>query len=239
MEELPILFEDESLLILDKPPGIVVNRAPSVKVETVQDFTQKKIHVLDTTSKDSDFFVRSGIVHRIDKETSGILVVAKTEEAFIAMQNAFKERSVKKTYCAIVHGIMVPREGEIHAPVGRMTWNREHFGIVPGGKDAVTRYTVQGNWFLSHGEKFSFVLLYPQTGRTHQIRVHLKYLNHPILGDYLYAGRKTARDDRLWAPRVMLHAKEISFTHPKTGAILTIHAPMPRDMMEIVPINIV
>ncbi|MEK7592331.1 MAG: pseudouridine synthase, partial [Patescibacteria group bacterium] len=164
--ELPILFEDEYLLILDKPPGLVVNRGVSVKVETVQDFTESKILVQESADTTSDYFIRSGIVHRIDKETSGILVVAKTEDVFISMQGAFKERTVKKVYCAIAHGIVVPPEGEIHAPVGRMTWNREHFGIVPGGKDAMTKYRVTGNWFLSHGEKFSFVSLYPQTGRT-------------------------------------------------------------------------
>ncbi len=231
--ELPILFEDEYLLILDKPPGLVVNRGVSVKVETVQDFTESKILVQESADTTSDYFIRSGIVHRIDKETSGILVVAKTEDVFISMQGAFKERTVKKVYCAIAHGIVVPPEGEIHAPVGRMTWNREHFGIVPGGKDAMTKYRVTGNWFLSHGEKFSFVSLYPQTGRTHQIRVHLKYIGHPILGDYLYAGRKTARDDRLWAKRVMLHAMEISFAHPKTGELLFVKAPIPRDMIDI------
>jgi 23S rRNA pseudouridine1911/1915/1917 synthase len=248
--DIPILFEDSYLLIVDKPAGIVVNRAGSVSSETVQDWVDSYLSFplkrdlskenagsplgSGMTITQDDFFSRSGIVHRIDKETSGILIVAKTESVFLSMQLAFKERTVKKVYCAITHGIIVPPEGEICAPVGRMSWNREHFGIVPGGKDAMTKYAVQGNWFLSHGEKFSFVSLYPETGRTHQIRVHLKYIGHPILGDYLYAGRKTARDDRLWAKRVMLHAKEISFTHPKTGEMLLVKSPIPRDMMDIV-----
>jgi 23S rRNA pseudouridine1911/1915/1917 synthase len=233
--DIPILFEDDDLLILDKPSGIVVNRVQSAKEQTVQDSIEKKICISGAVSPESDFVKRSGIVHRIDKETSGILIAAKKEDVFFALQALFKERAVKKTYQAIVHGIVAPRDGQIHAPVGRMTWNRERFGIVPGGKDAITRYTVVGNWFLSHGEKFSFVTLFPETGRTHQIRVHVKYIGHPILGDYLYAGRKTARGDRLWAKRVMLHAKEITFPHPKTKETMHIISALPHDMMDILP----
>ena len=178
--DLPILFEDEAMLVINKPPGMVVNRAESVKGETVQDWVEKtyRIFIAD----------RAGIVHRIDKETSGILLIAKTPDAFTELQRQFKERIIKKTYLAIVHGKLVPEEGEINAPVGRLPWNRERFGIVPGGKEAVTKYKIQ-----KYIKDFSIVELYPQSGRTHQIRVHVKYINHPIVGDYLYAGRKTAR----------------------------------------------
>jgi len=171
---------------------------------------------------------RAGIVHRIDKETSGILLIAKTPEAFRELQRQFKEREVKKTYLALVHGKLVPEEGEINAPVGRLPWNTERFGVVPGGKEAVTRYKVV------KCEDISLVELYPETGRTHQIRVHLKYINHPIIGDYLYAGRKTSRDDRAGdAPRVMLHAWKISFIHPDTHKTLAIESPIPDDMKSI------
>ena len=218
--DIPILYEDDSLLVINKPSGIVVNRAQSVKVETVEDWAMNtRIIRID----------RAGIVHRIDKETSGILLIAKTADALAALQRQFKERVVKKTYLALVHGKLVPEEGEIRAPVGRLPWNPERFGIVPEGKEAVTKYKVLRSW-----DDKSFVELYPETGRTHQIRVHLKYINHPIVGDYLYAGRKTARDDRKWAPRVMLHAWKLTFVHPTSGGELAVEAPIPDDMMKVV-----
>ena len=218
---IPILFEDDAILAVNKPPGIVVNRAESVKEETVQDWVEKTYHIFIEN--------RAGIVHRIDKETSGILLIAKTPAAFIELQRQFKERIIHKTYLAIVHGTLVPDTGEIRAPVGRLPWNRERFGIVPGGREAVTKFKV-----IRHKENLSLVELYPETGRTHQIRVHLKYINHPIVGDYLYAGRKTARDDRTWAKRVMLHAWKLTCSHPVTGETLAFEAPIPDDMNSII-----
>lgn len=253
--DIPILYEDNELLVIDKPAGIVVNRAESVKGETVQDWmtfrfksqitnpnVQKKIDSShwSLSSGHCDFCDRSGIVHRIDKETSGILLIAKTPEVFRELQRQFKEREVKKTYLALVHGKLVPEEGEIRAPVGRLPWNPERFGIVPGGKESVTKYkvlqalkslTLLGRVRLL----YTLVEVYPETGRTHQIRVHLKYINHPIVGDYLYAGRKTSRDDRAHgAPRVMLHAWKIAFTHPLTSKVLALESPIPDDMMGII-----
>ena len=219
---VPILYEDDELLVIDKPSGIVVNRANTVLEKTIEDWVKETYH----TTMD-----RAGIVHRIDKETSGILLIAKTPEAFQELQRQFKEREVKKTYLALVHGKLVPEEGEINAPVGRLPWNPERFGIVPGGKEAITKYkAVSCQLSAVSNEQITLVELYPESGRTHQIRVHLKYINHPIIGDYLYAGRKTSRDDRVWAPRVMLHAWKIAFTHPATGNILALESPIPDDM---------
>ncbi|MBI4066437.1 RluA family pseudouridine synthase [Candidatus Gottesmanbacteria bacterium] len=211
--DIPILYEDKHLLIIDKYPGIVVNRAASVKGETVQDWVGEKLKTREPKLKteDQDFVDRAGIVHRIDKETSGILLIAKTPEAFRELQRQFREREVKKTYLAFVHGKLVPDKGEIRAPVGRLPWNPERFGIVPGGKEAVTRYKVVNHQSSAVSkEDITLVELYPETGRTHQIRVHLKYVGHPIVGDYLYAGRKVSRIDRAsGAPRVMLHAWKV------------------------------
>lgn len=212
--DIPILFEDDALVVINKPSGLVVNRAESVKEKTVEDWAREKF---------KSGIDRAGIVHRIDKETSGLLVIAKTPESFSELQRQFKNREIKKTYLALVHGIIVPKEGEIRAPVGRLPWNPKRFGIVPEGKEAVTKYKVV---------KDNLVELYPETGRTHQIRVHLKYLGHPIVGDYLYAGRKTARDDRTWAPRVMLHAWKLTILHPRPGGKMSFEAPMPDDMMK-------
>lgn len=227
--EIPILFEDDTMLVVNKPVGLVVNRADSVKVETLQDWVEKTYQIFIDN--------RAGIVHRIDKETSGCLLIAKTPDAFVELQRQFKEREIKKIYLAIVHGTVQPEQGSINAPVGRLPWNRERFGIVPGGKEAVTKYKVHRSWFMVHEkdkEEITLVELFPETGRTHQIRVHLKYINHPIVGDYLYAGRKTSRDDRRWAERVMLHAWKISFTHPMLGTSLAIEAPIPDDMNRII-----
>lgn len=236
--EFPILFEDGSFLAIDKPPGVVVNRAQSVKGETVQEWAGEKYQVssikCQVSEKNKDFFDRAGIVHRIDKETSGILLIAKTPEAFIELQQQFKERIIKKTYLAIVHGEVKPEQGEIRAPVGRLPWNRERFGIVPGGKLSVTKYKLITHTSspITH-EHISLVELHPETGRTHQIRVHMKYINHPIVGDYLYAGRKTSREDRTWAPRVMLHAWKLTCFHPTRHTPIEIIAPIPDDMSTV------
>lgn len=244
-----ILYEDDQLVVIDKPAGVVVNRAESVKEETIQDWVEKvfKIQNLEFRIDESDFYTRSGIVHRLDKETSGCLVIAKTQESFSKLQAAFKQRLVKKTYLALVHG-QIPTSGEINAPVSRLPWNRELFGIVPGGKAAVTRYQVI-RYYTSDGDRqarsarhgssevkrgvYSLVELYPESGRTHQIRVHLKYLGFPIVGDFLYAGRKQQREDRTWCPRVFLHAAKISFPHPVTGQEVTINAKLPTDLYTV------
>jgi len=265
-----ILFQDDDLMVIDKPPGMVVNRAESVKGETVEEWAEKQPdchsglparrcyassvaggragilkmpdqvrhdNVVENSDLISDFVNRAGIVHRIDKETSGILLIAKNPESFIELQRQFKERLVKKTYLALVHGT-IAEEGTINAPVGRLPWNREHFGVVPGGKESVTRFKRVTSCELRVAEKneiVSLVEVYPETGRTHQIRVHFKYIGHPLLGDYLYAGRVQSRDDRKEIPRVMLHAWKISFAHPKTGLPLAYEAPIPDDMRRIIP----
>lgn len=235
--DVSILFEDDAFLAIDKPVGVVVNRAESVKGETIQDWMEKQYpifhHVADESLEQAAFVDRSGVVHRIDKETTGILLIAKTLTSFIELQRQFKERVISKTYLAIIHGELSPKEGEVRAPVGRLPWNRERFGIVPGGKESVTKYTAIKT-IEKDGEKLTLVSVHPETGRTHQIRVHMKYINHPLLGDYLYAGRKTSRDDREWATRVMLHAWKITLQHPITTETLAIEAPIPDDMKRII-----
>jgi 23S rRNA pseudouridine1911/1915/1917 synthase len=271
-----IIFEDEEILVLDKPAGMTVNRAETTKNEiTVQDWIENYLKVSkegkvpnvskafdtsDTFATLDTFRQRAGIVHRIDKETSGILLVAKTKEAFENLQKQFKERKVKKTYLALVHG-KLEGEGEIKVPVGRLPWNRKMFGVVTEGREAATKYKViryfevgSGKWGInslssrnqdikksnSRISHFSLLEIQPETGRTHQIRVHLKYLGHPIFGDSLYAGRKVSRNDRKILPRVFLHASKISFTHPKTGELVGFESPLPEELdsiLQILPIN--
>lgn len=245
MNDPRILFEDTDILVIEKPAGFVVNRSDTTKgVLTIQDFVEKHLGLSayystivvpqgEFKSPEETFKERSGIVHRLDKETSGILLVAKTLPAFIALQRQFKERIVKKTYIALSHGRLLPKEGEVNVPVGRLEFNRKRFGVVAGGRESVTHYTVLSEYINPKTqESFSLVELSPQTGRTHQIRVHLKHLNHPIVSDELYAGRKTARDDRQSLPRLFLHAAKIQFIHPTLGKSMQFESALPIDLQE-------
>ena len=224
-----IIFEDESILVLNKPSGWITNDASTT---TTQPVVQTWLRENFKYPLIGDRERRDGIVHRLDKETSGLLIVAKTINAFENLQSQFKERKVTKTYIALTHGEIEPKEGEIVASVGRLPWRRERFGVLPGGREAITKYKVISYHSLitDHGSLFTLVELYPKTGRTHQIRIHLKFIGHPIVGDYFYAGRKTAREDRLWCPRLFLHASKISFFHPETGKELTFESELPKDL---------
>lgn len=238
MNEITILFQDDAFLVIDKPSGITVNKADTTKGQvTVQDWAEDKLGIKNhelRIMEDSDFYNRGGIVHRLDKETSGILLIAKTPEAFLELQRQFKERIVKKTYLALSHGAIVPGEGEINVPVGRLPWNRKQFGVVAGGREAMTRYKVISNFKSPiSNEQLTLVELYPETGRTHQIRVHLKHIGYPIFADFLYAGRKTSRDDRKLLSRVFLHAAKISFLHPTTGKEVGFESPLPEELQKV------
>ena len=221
-----IIFEDESILVLDKPSGWITNDASTTTTQPVlQTWLRENLKYPLVGDRER----RDGIVHRLDKETSGLLIVAKTVNAFENLQSQFKERKVKKTYIALAHGEIEPKEGEITASVGRLPWRRERFGVLPGGREAVTQYKVIASYIL-HATYYSLVELYPKTGRTQQIRIHLKFIGHPIVGDFFYAGRKTAREDRTWCPRLFLHASKISFFHPQSGKEVKFESKLPEDL---------
>lgn len=213
-----ILFEDKSLLIIDKPAGWVVNDSETAHSNPIlQDWIAENYDFETAKSRE----LRGGIVHRLDKETSGIILIAKTKEAFENLQKQFADRKVKKIYTALTHGILKTKKGNINAPIGRLPWKRTKFGVWDGGREASTDYKVIENY-----KDFTLLNLFPKTGRTHQLRVHLKHIGHPIVGDYLYAGRKTARADRKWCPRIFLHASEITFKHPETGKKINIKSDL-------------
>ena len=223
-----VIYEDDFLLVLDKPSGWITNSALTVgETPVVQDFIFNNFDFEIAKNRD----LRSGIVHRLDKDTSGLLLVAKTERAFRALQSQFKRRMVEKRYLALVHQKLEPEEGEIKAPVGRLPWNRERFGVLPGGREAFTKYKVLKNFkHPENADTFSLVELAPKTGRTHQIRIHLKYIGHPLVSDIFYAGRKTSRRDLVWCPRLFLHAFFLSFNHPQTSKRLEIKIDLPADL---------
>lgn len=225
--EPEIIFKDESLLILNKPPGWIVNEARTARDQPV---IQRWVALNFKFPISNDRIFRNGIVHRLDKETSGILIVAKTEAAFKDLQSQFKARQVKKEYLALAHGKIEPKTGIVEVPVGRLPWNRERFGVLPGGRAAETNYKVK-KYYEKEKEKFSFLALKPKTGRTHQIRIHLKHLGYPIVSDEFYAGRKTARADRKWCPRLFLHASKISFKHPGSKKPVSYESGLPQDLM--------
>lgn len=221
-----IVYEDESFMVVDKPAGWITNSAITTKGQPVlQDWVAENFQFPISTDK----FLRNGIVHRLDKETSGIILVAKTESAFENLQTQFKNREVQKTYVALVHGKVEPETGEISVPVGRLPWRRDRFGILPGGREATTRYKVDEVYETESGT-FTLLSLAPKTGRTHQIRIHLKYLGYPIVADEFYAGRKTARNDRKWCPRLFLHAAGIEFAHPVSGKRVSFKTVLPDDL---------
>ena len=218
------LFEDEWLLVIDKPSGLPVHPGAGEKQETVLDiFRFQYPQIAEMADQE-----RPGIVHRLDKDTSGVLILAKSEEALERMQELFQEREMQKTYLALVKGRMRFRNGTIDLPLARSTKNRARFAVVgedsEGRREAVTDFTV-----LREFEKFTYVRLMPHTGRTHQLRVHLSYFGNPILGDILYGNRK-----ELVLPRLALHAYKIEFVHPFTGNGVRVTSPLPVDLRRFI-----
>lgn len=236
-----IIFEDDAIIVVDKPAGLIVNRADTTTgIPTLQEWIEARYNITPVlaTSDPSihDFYKRSGIVHRLDKMTSGVLIVAKTQDAFEKLQAQFKEKTVQKTYTALTHGKVIPEEGEINAPIGRLPWNRMRFGILPEGREALTLYKVD-SYLKIRDEKepnvYTLVKAFPRTGRTHQIRVHFLYLGFPLFSDELYVGRKNYKHDKKYLIRHFLHASTIRFSHPTSGEELEFTSPLPSDLQTL------
>ncbi len=213
---LVILHEDEDLIVLDKPAGLVVHPAAGNRDGTL---VNALLHH-GTALSGVGGVERPGIVHRLDKETSGCLVVAKNDAAHRALIRAFAGREVEKTYLALAAGCFARKSGEINAPIGRHPVNRKKMAVIDRGREARTGWRVRIE--LPVGTLVECAL---HTGRTHQIRVHLKHLGHPVLGDELY-GRRGA------FPRQMLHAWRLAFTHPREGRKVSFESPIPADFRE-------
>jgi len=214
---LEILFEDDHLIAINKPDGMVVHPAPGNWSKT---FVNALLHHCRDLPNTPDN-IRPGVVHRLDKQTTGVLVAAKSLFAQQHLINQFANREVVKTYLALCAGR--PGEGEVSAPIARHPVHRKKMAVIEGGKAAVSRYET-----LAYNDQFSLVQISPLTGRTHQIRVHMNHLGFPILGDAVYG--HASFNQKLGAQRQMLHASELTLQHPVTGDTLTFHAPMPHDM---------
>ena len=233
---LAIRFEDAHLIVIDKPAGLVVHPAPGNPEGTL-------VNALLAHCGDSLAGIggvrRPGIVHRLDKDTSGLLVAAKTELAHRALSRDFAGRRIERAYSAFVWGVPVPSAGEISGNIGRSPRNRKKMAVVPEGRgrSAVTRYRVERR-YADHAALIECRLL---TGRTHQIRVHLSHAGHPLIGDPVYgtrSGRAAARLGPAGAsisafPRQALHARLLGFTHPATGEKLRFESPLPADLAEL------
>lgn len=217
---LDILYEDAGLVVLNKPPGEVVHPAPGHSTGTL--VQALLAHCTDLTGVGGR--LRPGIVHRLDKDTSGVLLVAKNDRAFCALQEQFRAREVRKVYLALVHGHPRAPAGRIEAPIGRDPRSRQRMAVMSGGRPAVTRYRV-----LRPVGAYTLVLAQPVTGRTHQVRVHLAFLGHPVAGDPLYGPRRASFP----FPRQFLHAWRLGFRHPSTGEWLEVRAPLPADLKAV------
>ena len=228
-EDMPleILFEDETLLVLNKAAGIVVHPAAGHEEHTL---VNALLHHCEGELSGIGGIARPGIVHRLDKETSGCLVVAKNDETHIALSSQFASRKVEKTYHAIVCGEMPREKGEIRAAIARHPSHRKRMAVNDdSGREARTSYRV-----MERLRATTLVEAALHTGRTHQIRVHFQYLGFPLVGDLTYGQRQNARLKelvRFAAPRVMLHAFQLAFIHPRSGKRVYFEAPFPEDFL--------
>ena len=255
--KLGILYEDKNLLVINKPAGISVHAdAKLTKEKTLSDFIveyDKSISkvgepIIVEHNGEKISIPRPGIVHRLDKETSGVLVVAKNQKTFLLLKEQFQNHTIRKVYRAFVYGyvsdpkasLATGKRGVINVPIGRSPkdirmWTAGR-GARPPLRDAVTEYTVlerfsdtkRGTPTIDH--QFSYVEVYPKTGRTHQIRVHMRYINHPVVSDPLYRGSK---EQSLGMKRLALHAMSITFKLTN-GELLTVEAPLPTDFNKVI-----
>jgi 23S rRNA pseudouridine1911/1915/1917 synthase len=229
-EDLPleIVFEDDDLIVVNKPAGLVVHPAAGISSGTLANALAYHFNSLSSQAGK----VRPGLVHRLDKDTSGLLVVAKTEKVHEDLAQQFREREVFKSYVALVHGIVEHDSGQIDQPIARDARNRTRMAVVRGGRPALSLYKIRRQF-----QRFTLLDVQIKTGRTHQIRVHLAWLKHPLVGDQVYGG---GRDNSVQKPKLralirrldrqFLHAEQLGFRHPRSGQPVRFRAALPGDL---------
>ncbi len=224
MSASDILFEDKDILVVNKAAGMFVHPSPGHEKGTLTDLLVKDRPGMARVGSSA----RPGIVHRLDADTSGVMVLAKTDRAYRKLRALFEShQGIAKTYLAVCHGAPRPKEGRLETTIGRKPWDPKRMAVdAPDGKRAVTEWTV-----LAKNGPLALVEFRIETGRTHQIRVHAAHLGHPIAGDPLYGDAAKDTHLRRRPTRTLLHAVELSFPHPVTGAPLTFAAPPPGDIL--------
>jgi 23S rRNA pseudouridine1911/1915/1917 synthase len=220
LEGLSIIYDDDDLVVIDKPVGCAAHPSPGWTGPTVVGALMAAGYSVSTSGPAE----RQGIVHRLDVGTSGLMIVAKSDQAFHALKDAFRNRTVSKIYHALVQGHMDPSTGTIDAPIDRHPKEDHRFAVVATGKESITHYEV-----IEFYRAVSMVKIELETGRTHQIRVHFSALHHPLVGDTTY-GADPVLGKSLGMSRPWLHAAELSFSHPVTQAKLNFKAPYPSDL---------
>ena len=223
-EDIPIevIYEDSDIVVVNKPKGMVVHPGNGNLDGTLVNAIMAKC---EGSLSGIGGEIRPGIVHRIDKDTSGLLIVAKNDKAHVNLSEQIKEHKVKKTYIALVRGVVRENEATIDMPIGRSKTDRKKMAVCKDGKNAVTHIKVLKRW-----EHYTLLQVNIETGRTHQIRVHLSYIGYPIIGDYTYSNGK----NEFGVVGQCLHAQKLEFKHPITNKIMELEAPLPEYFQEII-----
>ena len=219
--EIEVIYEDKDIIVVNKPKGLVVHPANGNPDGTL---VNAIMAICKETLSGIGGELRPGIVHRLDKDTSGILIVAKNDKAHINMSNQIKDREVKKIYIALVRGIIPEDEATIDMPIGRSTKDRKKMAVTKNGKQAITHFKV-----LKRYPKYTLLEIKIDTGRTHQIRVHMTEIGHPVIGDIIYSNGK----NDFGIEGQMLHAKSLDFKHPITGEKMHLEADLPEYFKRI------
>ena len=224
---LDIVFEDDDIIVINKPSGMVVHPAPGNESGTL---VNALLYHCKGSLSGINGVIRPGIVHRIDKDTSGLLVVAKNDESHVFLSSLLKDHGIKRVYHAIVVGHYKENGGTVNAPIGRHPVDRKKMAVVAGGREAITYYEV-----IEEYPSFTYARFQLETGRTHQIRVHTSYIGHPIIGDEVYGGGKTTfeKNNKALLDGQILHAKILSFPHPRTKEIVTFECELPDNFQKL------
>ena len=220
LEGLTVVYNDDDIVVIDKPVGCAAHPSPGWMGPTVVGALMAAGYTISTSGPAE----RAGVVHRLDAGTSGLMIIAKTDAAYLKLKEMFRDHDVEKTYHALVQGHMDPSSGTIDAPIDRHPKEDHRFAVVATGKESITHYV-----FIEYYRSVSLVKVELETGRTHQIRVHFSALNHPLVGDTTY-GADPVLGKKMKMSRPWLHALELRFNHPITGVALELVAPYPPDL---------